>query len=354
MSESILSVDDLEITYRMDGSPDITAVSGCSFEVKQGEYFGLVGESGCGKTTVAKSIIGALDGNGEITGGEIQFDRTPIHNYSEKQFRKELRWTDIAVIPQASMNSLDPITKISDQAVEIGQTHTNRSAANLKNRLAELFDIVGLSRSRISDYPHQFSGGMEQRAIIAFSLLLEPQLIIADEPTTALDVIMQDEILAYFDEIKQDDFSMLLITHDMSVVLENCDSMAVLHGGQTAETGGVTEIHENPQHPYTKLLQEAFPDIRAPNQELMEIPGNPPELTDEVDYCTFADRCPWAIQECRNEAPPIESIDENSDHRSSCIRSSEIEDFDTHAVEEYSPPSIEKSDSTSPDGKSTD
>jgi oligopeptide/dipeptide ABC transporter ATP-binding protein len=354
MSETILSVDDLEITYRMDGSPDIRAVSGCSFEVEQGEYFGLVGESGCGKSTVAKSVVGALDGNGEITGGEIRFNGTPIHNYSEKQFRKELRWTDIAVIPQASMNSLDPITKISDQAVQIGQTHTDRSAADLKDRLAELFDIVGLSESRINDYPHQFSGGMEQRAIIAFALLLEPQLIIADEPTTALDVIMQDEILAYFDEIKQGDFSMLLITHDMSVVLENCDSMAVLHGGQTAETGSVTEIHENPRHPYTKLLQEAFPDIRTPNQELMEIPGNPPELTDDVDYCTFVDRCPWAIEECRSGAPPIEPTDERGDHCSSCIRSSEIEEFDTDAVEDYSPPSAEEPESTAPDGGSID
>jgi oligopeptide/dipeptide ABC transporter ATP-binding protein len=325
----------LEITYRMEATSDITAVSDCTFEVYPGEYFGLVGESGCGKSTVAKSVVGALDANGEITGGEIRFKGNPIHHFSEKQYRNDLRWTDIAVIPQASMNSLDPITKISDQAVEIGQTHTDRSADELRDRLADLFEIVGLSASRADDYPHQFSGGMEQRAVIAFALLLEPSLIIADEPTTALDVIMQDEILAYFDEIKDGDFSMLMITHDMSVVLENCDSMAVLHAGQTAETGSVTEIHDGPRHPYTKLLQEAFPDIRYPNQELMEIPGNPPELTDDVDYCTFADRCPWAIEDCRRGAPPLESTGTGDRHTSSCIRRDEVPEFDTRNINEY-------------------
>jgi len=332
MTDTILSVENLEITYRMDDSPDIRAVSDCSFEVASGEYFGVVGESGCGKSTVAKSIVGALDGNGEITGGQIRFDGEPIHDYSEAEYRRNLRWTDIAVIPQASMNSLDPITKISEQAVEIAQTHTNWSSARTRERLAELFGVVGLSESRIDDYPHQFSGGMEQRAIIAFALLLEPSLIIADEPTTALDVIMQDEILAYFDKIKDGDFSMLMITHDMSVVLENCDSMAVLHGGQTAESGSVTAIHDDPKHPYTKLLQEAFPDIRYPNQELLEIPGNPPELTDEVDYCTFADRCPWAVEECRSAAPPLERTGDG-DHASACIRRDEVGGFDVTDAE---------------------
>ena len=335
MTDPILSVDNLEVTYRMNDSPDIRAVSDCSFDITSGEYFGLVGESGCGKSTVAKAIIGALDDNGEITGGEIRFNGEPIHEYSELEYRHDLRWTDIAVIPQASMNSLDPVTKISDQAIEIGQAHTGRSAGELRERLVDLFEVVGLSESRIDDYPHQFSGGMEQRAVIAFALLLEPSLIIADEPTTALDVIMQDEILGHFDDIKDGDFSMLMITHDMSVVLENCDSMAVLHAGQTAESGSVAAIHDDPRHPYTKLLQEAFPDIRAPNQELMEIPGNPPELTDEVDYCTFVDRCPWSVEECRQGAPPLEEVDGDSTHCSSCIRSDESHEFDVRDVEEY-------------------
>lgn len=335
MTDPILEVENLEVTYRMNNSPDIRAVSDCTFEIGAGEYFGLVGESGCGKSTVAKSIIGALDDNGEITGGSIRFNGTPIHDLSEREFREQLRWTDIAVIPQASMNSLDPIMKISDQAVQIGRTHTGKPPEQLRDRLGKLFEIVGLSESRINDYPHQFSGGMEQRAVIAFALLLEPSLIIADEPTTALDVIMQDEILAHFEEIKTESFSMLMITHDMSVVLENCDAMAVLHGGQTAESGSVVEIHNDPRHPYTKLLQEAFPDIRYPNRELMEIPGNPPELTDEVSYCTFADRCPWAIEECSQAAPPLEPIDGDGRHMSSCIRRDEADEFDVTDVESY-------------------
>jgi oligopeptide/dipeptide ABC transporter ATP-binding protein len=338
MSDPVLSVENLEITYRMNDAPDVTAVSNCSFAVENGEYYGLVGESGCGKSTVAKSIVGALDANGEITGGEIRFEGTPIHEYTEAQYRRDLRWTDIAVIPQASMNSLDPITKISDQAVEIGQTHTNQSRAAIRERLADLFEVVGLSESRVDDYPHQFSGGMEQRAVIAFALLLEPSLIIADEPTTALDVIMQDEILAYFDEIKDGDFSMLMITHDMSVVLENCDSMAVLHGGQTAESGSVTAIHDDPRHPYTKLLQEAFPDIRYPDRELMEISGNPPELTGNVDYCTFADRCPWAVEDCRQAAPSLEPTGADGTHQSSCLRRNEVDTFDTVDAETDSAP----------------
>jgi len=350
MTDPLLAVENLEITYRMDGSPDITAVSDCTFEVASGEYFGLVGESGCGKSTVAKAIVGALDENGEVTGGEIRFDGDPIHEYTEAQYRHNLRWTDIAVIPQASMNSLDPITKISEQAVAIAQTHTDLTAAAARERLVDLFEVVGLSESRVDDYPHQFSGGMEQRAVIAFALLLEPSLIIADEPTTALDVIMQDEILAYFDEIKDGEFGMLMITHDMSVVLENCDSMAVLHSGQTAESGDVLDIHDDPRHPYTKLLQEAFPDIRHPNRQLMEIPGNPPELTDDVEYCTFADRCPWSVEDCRNGAPSLEPTDEDGSHQSSCLRRDDVDTFDVTEVESYSPGTPADTEPASPDG----
>jgi len=327
MTDSILQVKNLEIKYRIEQSSDVTAVSNSTFAAEGGEYYGLVGESGCGKSTVAKSIIGDLDSNGEITSGKILFKGKPIHDYSEREYRNNLRWKEISFIPQASMNSLDPLMKISEQALEIGQRHTDWSPTKIYERLAELFEVVGLSESRIDDYPHQFSGGMEQRVVIAFSLLLEPSLIIADEPTTALDVIMQDKILSYFDEIKEGDFSLLLITHDMSVVLENCDSMAVLHSGQVAESGSVRRIHENPRHPYTKMLQEAFPDIRHPDRELAEIEGNPPELDDDIDYCTFADRCPLAIEECRAQAPPLTAVDGNVRQYSSCIRSDDMEEL---------------------------
>ncbi len=329
MQEPLLELDNVEIEYQIRNEPNVTAVSNCTFDVTEGEYFGVVGESGCGKSTVVKSIVGALDSNGRVKSGEIRYKGEPIQDYTEREFRRELRWKEISVIPQASMNSLDPITKLSEQAIEIGHTHTDWPTEKILDRLAELFEMVGLSQSRIDDYPHQFSGGMEQRAAIAFALLLKPSLVIADEPTTALDVIKQDEIFSHFDEIKKDGFTMLLITHDMSVVLENCDSMAVLHSGQTAETGRVVDIHEDPRHPYTKLLQEAFPDHRYPDRDLQEIPGVPPQLTDEIDYCTFADRCPWAVEECKAKAPPLERIDDTTAHHSSCIRHDEIETFDT-------------------------
>ncbi len=320
-----LELNDLEITYRMADRPDISAVSNASFEIQSGEYFGLVGESGCGKSTVAKALLGGLDANGEIVSGEILYNGEPVHNFSESEFRNKLRWKEIALIPQGSMNSLDPIAKVSDQALEIGHIHTDWNDSKILSRLEELFEIVGIAPSRIHDYAHQFSGGMEQRALIAFSLLLEPSLIIADEPTTALDVIMQDEILAHFDAIKGEDLSMLMITHDMSVVLETCDSMAVMHSGQTAETGYVRDLYDNPRHPYTKLLQEAFPDVRNPDRDLAEIEGHPPELTDDVDYCTFADRCPWARPECSDSPPPLESVDGETGHEVACVRSEQLD-----------------------------
>jgi oligopeptide/dipeptide ABC transporter ATP-binding protein len=333
--DPVLEIDDLEIKYRMEQSPDVTAVSNCTLAVDRGEYYGLVGESGCGKSTVAKSVVGNLDGNGEITGGRIRFDGKPIHDYSEAEYRRKLRWKEISFIPQASMNSLDPLMQIDEQALEIGRRHTDWPDGKIYDRLVELFEIVGLSESRIDDYPHQFSGGMEQRVVIAFALLLEPSLVIADEPTTALDVIMQDKILSHFDEIKTEAFSLLLITHDMSVVLENCDSMGVLHSGQVSESGRVEDLHDDPRHPYTKMLQEAFPDIRYPNRDLAEIGGHPPELDDDVDYCTFADRCPLAVDDCRASAPPLEAVDGTGTHFSSCIRHDELDKLDTeHASPE--------------------
>jgi oligopeptide/dipeptide ABC transporter ATP-binding protein len=333
LADPILEVEDLSIQYHTD-SENVRAVSNVSFTVDRNEYFGLVGESGCGKSTLAKAIIGGLDSNGEITSGKIRFKGREIQDLSEKQLNDELRWKEISVIPQSSMNSLDPIMRISEQAVELAKTHTDWSREEALDRIRELFDVVGLAESRVREYPHQFSGGMQQRAIIALSLLVEPSLIIADEPTTALDVIMQDQILKYLDEIKDtQDTSMLLITHDISVVFETCDSIAVMHGGQVAETGETTSLFDHPRHPYSILLQQAFPDIRFPDRELSVIEGTPPQLRDEVDYCIFADRCPWATEECLAEAPPLVSadVDAEGEHLVSCIRHDEM----TELASEY-------------------
>ncbi|GAB7020730.1 ABC transporter ATP-binding protein [Halostagnicola bangensis] len=325
MTEPLLEVENVDITYRMD-SEDVHAVTNASFEIGANEYFGLVGESGCGKSTLAKSVIKGLDSNGEISAGTIRYKGREIQDLSEKEYNEEIRWKEISVIPQAAMNSLNPLAKLSDQAIEIANVHTDWSAEKSVDRLKELFDIVGLPGSRVTDYPHQFSGGMKQRAIIAMSLLLNPSLIIADEPTTALDVIMQDQFLKHIDGLRNErDLALLLITHDIAVVFETCDSMAVMHGGQIAEKGTTKEIFSTPRHPYTILLQQSFPDARHPDRELEVIEGSPPALREEVDYCTFASRCPWAEHECQESLPPIESLNGNDSHGVSCFRSDEME-----------------------------
>ncbi|WP_052367900.1 ABC transporter ATP-binding protein [Haloferax sp. ATB1] len=328
MSKPLLEVDDVTIQYQLDEG-HLTAVSNATFTVEEGSYFGLVGESGCGKSTLASSLLGGLDPNGKVTSGSIRYRGKEIHNMSERELNEEIRWNEISWIPQGSMSSLDPLERISDQAAEIARVHTDLSKEDALEKLRELFDIVGLQPERITDYPHQFSGGMQQRALIALSLFLEPSIVIADEPTTALDVIMQDQVLKYFDKIKSEqDTSMILITHDISVVFETCDSMAIMHSGQVSERGSVTDLYDSPRHPYSILLQDAFPDIRHPDRELNTIKNSPPKNIGEVDYCTFANRCPWAVEECSQHAPELEPIADVDDpnrnsHAAACFRSDE-------------------------------
>ncbi|RAW46046.1 ABC transporter ATP-binding protein [Halorubrum sp. 48-1-W] len=328
MTDPILEFENVDIRYRTEKGNDVYAVNDASFSIDRHDYFGLVGESGCGKSTIADAIVGGLDSNGEVTSGTIRYKGEEIQDYSESEFNENVRWKEISVIPQSSMNSLDPVMKLSNQAVEMAKYHTDLTKTEAVDRLRELFEVVGLSESRIHDYPHQFSGGMQQRAIIAFALYLQPSLIIADEPTTALDVIMQDQIIDYINGLKDEwDISMLMITHDISVVFENCDSMAVMHGGQVAETGSVVDVYDRPRHPYAILLQNAFPDVRFPDRELAVIDGHPPQLRDEVDFCTFADRCPWAQPECREGAPDAQPVAGDDDHQAWCVRADEMEEL---------------------------
>lgn len=324
MAEPLLEAEDLTIRYRtMDGM--LTAVSGASFTIDQGEYFGLVGESGCGKSTIARAIIGGLDDNGEIVSGKLRYKGEEIQDYTEEQMNRQVRWKEISLIPQSSMNSLDPLQRLSEQALEIARIHTDMTPQETRERFREMFEIVGLQESRINDYPHQFSGGMQQRAIIALALFLDPSLIIADEPTTALDVIMQDQVFKYLDEIKDhSDTGMLLITHDISLVFESCESMAIMHAGQVAETGNVRNLFNQPHHPYSLLLQGAFPDIRYPDRELEVIEGSPPQMMGEVNKCAFVDRCPWAIEDCRRSVPPLEQVGSDADQSAACFRKEDV------------------------------
>ena len=336
MTEPLLEVDDLTIRYETDGG-DLTAVSGASFSIDDGEFFGLAGESGSGKSTTAKAIIGGLDDNGRVDGGTIRYRGEEIQDFTEKQLNKQLRWKEISWIPQSSMNSLDPLQRVSEQAAEIGRVHTDLSNAEIRERLKEMFDVVGLQESRIDDYPHQFSGGMQQRAIIALALFLEPSLVIADEPTTALDVIMQDQIFKHLVEMKADlDTSLLLITHDISVIFESCDSVAIMHASQIAEKGRTEAVYQNPRHPYAFMFKEAFPDIREPKRELEVIEGYPPELMGDVDFCSFVDRCPWAVDECYSAEPAHEQVgDDDETHTVGCFRKDNA--YEQYVSEQTSP-----------------
>lgn len=325
MSDPLLEIEDVTIRYET-AEGDLTAVSDASLTVDDGEFFGLVGESGCGKSTLAHSIIGALDDNGKVTSGEIKYRGEEIQSFSERQLNREIRWKEVSYIPQNALDGLDPLQRIKEKAWEIADIHTEMSKEATLRRLRELFTILGLQEDRIGAYPHELSGGMQQRAVIALALLLEPKLIIADEPTTALDVIMQDQVFEYLEEVQNDfGISIILITHDISVVFESCHRMAILHAGQVAEVGKTTEVYDAPLHPYSIMLQDAFPDIRYPGQDLGVVEGHPPELYGNVGYCTFADRCPWAVEDCRERVPALEPVegDESDDHVAACIRKGE-------------------------------
>lgn len=324
MSQPLLDAEDLTVQYET-GNGMLTAVSNASFSISDGEFFGLAGESGSGKSTLAKSIIGGLDDNGVISSGTIRYRGEEIQDFSETELSNQIRWKEISWIPQGAMSSLDPLRRVSEQALEIGNVHTDLPDQEIREKLKETFDIVGLQESRIDDYPHQFSGGMQQRAIIALALFLEPRLVIADEPTTALDVIMQDQIFKYLDKMKDElDISLLLITHDISVIFESCDSVAIMHASQIAERGTTEAVHNNPRHPYAFMFKEAFPDVREPKRELEIIDGYPPELMGDVDFCSFADRCPWAAPECREGEPASVSVDDDDPtHQTACVRKDE-------------------------------
>jgi oligopeptide/dipeptide ABC transporter ATP-binding protein len=327
MSDPLLEVENLTVQYDTRSGP-LTAVSDATFTIEEGEYFGLVGESGCGKSTIAAALIGVLDDNGRVASGRIRYRGEEIHDLSERQLSDRIRWKEISYIPQSSMNSLDPLKRISEQAVRLGEVHYDYDRQESVERIEEMFEVVGLPESRVDDYAHQFSGGMSQRATIALALFLDPALIIADEPTTALDVIMQDQIFKYLDRIREEtDTGMLLITHDISLVFESCDRMAVMHGGQMAESGSVRDVYHEPRHPYSILLQRAFPDITDVEKDLETIEGAPPQSMGDVSHCTFADRCPLAVDECRAAAPALEPVADADapgssagDHAAACFR----------------------------------
>jgi peptide/nickel transport system ATP-binding protein len=299
---ALLSVEDLGVIYRT-ARGEARAVDGATLELPQGSLLGLVGESGCGKTTLARAIMGVLPRNGSVEGGRIMFDGVDLLSLPHAQ-RRALLWRDIAFVPQSAMNSLDPVYTLRAQLREVlcGRGGLSNSAAD--TRAEELFSAVGLDMQRLSHYPHQFSGGMRQRAAIALALALRPRLIIADEPVTALDVIVQRQVLNTFQSLSRDlRVSAIVVTHDVSVVAFLCDLTAVMYAGKVVEYGATRHVLRAPAHPYTMGLMNAFPDLDREAATLVPIEGAPPSLLDPPPGCRFAPRCPFAEAACRAADP---------------------------------------------------
>jgi peptide/nickel transport system ATP-binding protein len=316
--DPVLSVEDLSVTYRMDDGPDVRATQKVSFDIYPGTTFGLVGESGCGKTTAARALINLLDDNGEIVNGSIYKNGRDLTKLSDTELQS-MRWNEIATIPQNVMNALNPVKTVGSQVLDVIQLHTDRDAQAAARHGADLFERVGLDPERMEDYPHEFSGGMLQRAVIAMAMSCDPDLIIADEPTTALDVVVQDEILSELAEL-QDEFgvSMLVISHDVGVMAEVCDDVGVMYAGELMEIGPTENVFVDPSNPYTLGLQNSFPSIEDPDRELVSIPGTAPELSGERTGCPFVERCPFATEECEQYNPDLKRTDDSPDHRSRC------------------------------------
>jgi oligopeptide/dipeptide ABC transporter ATP-binding protein len=319
---SLLQIEELGVGFKTH-SGYARAVDGVTFAISAGENFGLVGESGCGKTTVAKSIIRLLPENGEIAGGRILFRGKDLTQESHETIRR-IRWKEISMISQSAMNALDPVYSVGAQIVEAIRAHERVSSGAARDRAARLFQMVGLRETRLKEFPHQFSGGMKQRAVIAMALALNPSLIIADEPTTALDVIMQAQVLRRINGIRAaSGSSMLMITHDISVIAETCDRMAVMYAGRIMEIGTVIQVLKRPKHPYTLGLKNAFPSIRGAVADLVSIPGFPPNLIHPPSGCRFTDRCPFAVELCGDEAPELRELEPG--HWAACHRSDDAD-----------------------------
>ncbi len=322
MIDNMLAVKDLTMHYKTSKG-EVSAVNNVSFNVKKGQSLGLVGESGCGKTSVAFSLIRLLPDNAEIKHGAILLDGEDVTAMDKKQLLK-VRWKGISMVFQAAMNALNPIFTVGDQIVEAIQVHDRDITVNqARLKVAELFDLVGLDAPLMDRYPHEFSGGMRQRAVIAMALACEPKLIIADEPTTALDVIVQDRILNQLKEIQERlDMSMIYISHDIAVIAEVSDRIGVMYAGRMAELADADDIFKQPIHPYTYALMGAFPSIKGEKKDLVTLPGEPPDLLDPPTGCRFHPRCPRATAQCRQETPPF--IEHSPDHFAACWRPMEV------------------------------
>jgi len=304
----LLEIDDLHVYYFTKRGV-VRAVEGVSFQLDRAEILGVVGESGSGKSTLGLAIMNLVPSPGRIVKGSIKLDGKDLTKMSERELR-EIRGKEIAMVFQDPMTSLDPLMRIGDQIVETILAHEDISKEEAKRRALELLEEVGISKDRFNDYPHQLSGGMRQRVMIAMAISLNPKLIIADEPTTALDVIVQDQIMELFSKLR-DEFgvAIILISHDLALELEVSDKIGVMYAGWLMELSRAEELAKKPLNPYARELLKAIPNVELEEQELVSIPGSPPDLHDPPPGCRFHPRCPDAMPICTKEEPPTKSID---------------------------------------------
>ena len=299
----LLEVDDLRTEFRMP-TATVHAVRGVSFRLDHGEALGIAGESGCGKTTTALSLVRILPPNARIVGGAVRLHGIDLVPKSDNALRR-YRWREIAIIFQGAMNALNPVIRVRDQIAEPIEYRLGTSRDGARARAGELLELVGIPKKRGGAYPHELSGGMRQRAMIAMALACDPAILIGDEPTTALDVMVQAQILQLLEELRRElGLSLMLITHDLSVIAETCDRALIMYAGKVAEEGPVHRVFTAPRHPYTQKLLSSFPNIRADRRSLDVIPGMPPDLRHPPPGCPFAPRCPAVMPVCTDVMPP--------------------------------------------------
>ncbi len=308
-SEVLLEVKDLK-TYFYTTKGIVKAVDGVSFTLRRGEVLGLAGESGCGKSTTAYSIIRLVPPPGKIVGGKILFEGKDILKMDNESFRREIRWKKISMVFQGAMNALNPVYTVGDQMAEVIMLHEGLTKKEAYARVYKLLQMVGIDPRRAHSYPHELSGGMKQRVMIAMALALNPPLVIADEPTTALDVVVQAQIMNLLKRLQREyKMSIILITHDLSLIAEIADKVAIMYAGKIVEIGRAEQIFYNPQHPYTKGLLASIPRIRGEIKKLEWIPGVPPDLRSPPPGCRFHPRCRFRFEPCDKQEPPLIQIE---------------------------------------------
>ncbi|NYI03775.1 ABC transporter ATP-binding protein [Allostreptomyces psammosilenae] len=305
--QPVLEVRDLRVEYR-GGARSVVGADGVSFTIGAGEVFGLAGESGCGKSTVANAVMRLLKPPAVISAGGVRFRGRDVLAMSDRELRA-FRWREVAMVFQSAMNSLNPVLTIGEQIVDIFTTHERTPKRAARERAAELLRLVGIAPDRLRAYPHQLSGGMRQRVVIAMAVALRPSLLIMDEPTTALDVVVQQEIMAQIRDLQgQLGFSILFITHDMSLMVELSDRMGVMYGGRLVELAGAKEIFAEPLHPYTESLMNAFPPLTGPRVELTGLADADRVVDGVVVGCGFHARCPEDRSNCSTNIPDLREV----------------------------------------------